>query len=303
MFKTLMLATVISGTASAQTLNIVTDIAPMTGIASAIGAEHVHIEQLIENGASAHHFNLKPSNIKAIETADIIILSGPSLLPGLVERIESIAPNSDIIIGENIQNTVHFELSQTHEHDDDHDHDHDAHQTAIDPHMWLLAENAKRWAQHIADQFNNRAPQHRASFDSNLDAFSAAVDTLTLNAPKIDHDTVIGFSHDAFQYALHDFGHAEKIIFLNAFAQAPSVKETVELETILETSPPLCIIVDPNEPSKVAEQFARGFDISTFDVSPIFGDGTNHSNAYLDLYATVIAGFRKCLDGKTENSH
>jgi len=275
--------------AMAQPLSVVTDIGPISGIVNAVGHDQVSVTQLIDDQQSAHHITLRPSQARALASADLIVLTGPALLQGLYEKIPTLAPEAPIIVLQSIEGTVLFGTDE-HNHDD---HDH-ADADAVDPHMWLLPENAITWAREIASNLAKLNAANAHVFTQNAADFETHIVALARNAPVFSQSDTIGLSHNAYQYLLHHLGDPRTIVVTDAKATSPSAKDIAEVQTAVSKTPPLCFVIDPNEPSALAHQIAAAAGVDTITLSPLVGNDMGHNNAYLDLLATVLRGFQDC---------
>jgi len=289
MFKLFAMLLSLSLPAMAQPLSVVTDIGPISGIVNAVGHDQVSVTQLIDDQQSAHHITLRPSQARALASADLIVLTGPALLQGLYEKIPTLAPEAPIIVLQSIEGTVLFGTDE-HNHDD---HDH-ADADAVDPHMWLLPENAITWAREIASNLAKLNAANAHVFTQNAADFETHIVALARNAPVFSQSDTIGLSHNAYQYLLHHLGDPRTIVVTDAKATSPSAKDIAEVQTAVSKTQPLCFVIDPNEPSALAHQIAAAAGVDTITLSPLVGNDMGHNNAYLDLLATVLRGFQDC---------
>jgi zinc transport system substrate-binding protein len=289
MFKLFAILLSLSLPAMAQPLSVVTDIGPISGIVNAVGHDQVSVTQLIDDQQSAHHITLRPSQARALGSADLIVLTGPALLQGLYEKIPTLAPETPIIVLQSIEGTVLFGTDE--HHHDDHDH---ADADAVDPHMWLLPENAITLAREIASNLAKLDAANAQVFTHNAVDFETHIVALARNAPVFSQSDTIGLSHNAYQYLLHDLGDPRTIVVTDAKATSPSAKDIAEVQTAVSKTPPLCFVIDPNEPSALAHQIAAAAGVDTITLSPLVGNEVGHNNAYLDLLATVLRGFQDC---------
>ena len=289
MFKLFAILLSLSLPAMAQPLSVVTDIGPISGIVNAVGHDQVSVTQLIDDQQSAHHITLRPSQARALASADLIVLTGPALLQGLYEKIPTLAPEAPIIVLQSIEGTVLFGTDE--HHHDDHDH---ADADAVDPHMWLLPENAINWAREIASNLAKLNAANAHVFTQNAADFETHIVALARNAPVFSQSDTIGLSHNAYQYLLHHLGDPRTIVVTDAKATSPSAKDIAEVQTAVSKTPPLCFVIDPNEPSALAHQIAAAAGVDTITLSPLVGNDMGHNNAYLDLLATVLRGFQDC---------
>ena len=69
-------------------LKVVTTILPLTDLARAVGGQRAEVRQLIPPSAEIHHFQLRPSDLKLLAGADLLLAVGGGLEPWL-DRLEA----------------------------------------------------------------------------------------------------------------------------------------------------------------------------------------------------------------------
>ncbi|TCO74028.1 zinc ABC transporter substrate-binding protein [Rhodovulum euryhalinum] len=191
---------------------------------------------LLDQGADAHHFQLRPSQAKALSEADLLLWIGPRMTPWLERAVAGVglAGESVILIeapgtfrrdfdeaagkdghaDEDDHAEAHDHVEEDHAHgQEDHagadDHDHGHAKTGLDPHAWLDPENARVWTRLIADRLAALDPGNGAAYAANAAATLAAIDaaeaeTRALLAP-VDDAAIMVF-HDAYGYFADHFG-------------------------------------------------------------------------------------------------
>ncbi|CUB04808.1 zinc ABC transporter substrate-binding protein ZnuA [Marinomonas fungiae] len=124
----------LSVSAFAQT-HVVTSIKPVSMVVSAIGGDQVKIEQLVNNQASPHDFAMRPSDLRKLDQADLVVWVGENLETFLEKPLANLSGKKDIEWMA-LSGTYLRQFSETadeHHHDEheehgDHDgHDHDEH--------------------------------------------------------------------------------------------------------------------------------------------------------------------------------
>ncbi len=70
---------VVTCAASASPLSIVTTIKPLALIVNDIAGPRANVDVLLPTNASPHDYALKPSDIKKLKTADMVVWVGPEL--------------------------------------------------------------------------------------------------------------------------------------------------------------------------------------------------------------------------------
>ena len=153
-----------------------------------------------ESISCLHDYTLQVDQMRMIENANVIVISGA----GLEAFLDNALEHSHMQIDASINVHIH-ENANNHDHDlhDNHSHEHD-----IDPHIWLSPENAKIMAVNIASGLTELYPQHKEAFQRNLDTLTKKLDTLQIygsdQLSKLKQRELITF-HDGFAYFAESF--------------------------------------------------------------------------------------------------
>ena len=74
-------------TSTAQKLNVVTSVSPITNIIKNIGGNKIDLTGLVPEGGNSHIFELVPSDVVKVNNADLVIINGL----GLETNLEDVA--------------------------------------------------------------------------------------------------------------------------------------------------------------------------------------------------------------------
>ena len=152
-----------------------------------------------ENVSCLHDYTLQVSQMRMIESANTIVISGA----GLEDFLEDVLASSVNMI--DASNSAHVHSAHhSHEHTAaDHNHAHDQ-----DPHIWLSPENAKIMVINICNGLCKVYPEHEQIFLENRNALVAKLDQLQAYGASELRDLscreLITF-HDGFAYFAESF--------------------------------------------------------------------------------------------------
>lgn len=146
-----------------------------------------------ENVSCLHDYSLNVRQVRAAEAAELIVISGA----GLEDFMD------DLLVGkETIDSSANIALCLS-EHHHDHEHEH-----TEDSHIWLSPENAKQMARSICVGLTQKYPEHKATFEANLQTLLADIDALQTYAKQqlanLNCREIITF-HDGFGYLAQAF--------------------------------------------------------------------------------------------------
>lgn len=112
----------------AEVPQIVTDIVPVRGLVARVMDGIGEPQVLVPPGASPHGFSLRPSDARALSSADAVFWIGGALTPWLEESIDQLATGASHIALLEAAGTVRLdyrtEATFGSDHDAEHDHDH-----------------------------------------------------------------------------------------------------------------------------------------------------------------------------------
>lgn len=187
----------------------------------------ISITQVVtENVSCLHDYSLSVRQVKALEGAKHVVISGADLeafIGALLVNLSTIDSSTGIPL-----------LGCEEEHNDKHSHEHH-HET--DPHFWLSPKYAKVMAQNICAGLKEQYPDHTEAFDTNLTALINDLDSLhsygLQQLSNLACRELITF-HDGFAY----FAEAFDLTILKAVEEESgseaSASELKELITLVE---------------------------------------------------------------------
>jgi ABC-type Zn uptake system ZnuABC Zn-binding protein ZnuA len=159
----------------AQPIRVITTVPDLADITKQIGKELVNVESLTRGVEFMHAVPVKPSFVPRLNRADILVVMGLDLeaswLPALLEA----ASHPKILPGQaaHIDTSVGVAVAEVPQSIDRAGGD--VHPKG-NPHYNLDPHNGRIMARNIAVGLSRNYPQHKATFDKNLDAYLAELD-------------------------------------------------------------------------------------------------------------------------------
>jgi len=151
-----------------------------------------------ESVSCLHDYTLQVSQMRMIESADVVVISGA----GLEEFLDDALHNSQSVIDASSGTHIH---SGEHHHDKHHEQEH-SHEN--DPHIWLSPKNAIIMATNICHGLERMYPEYEDTFHSNLAALLVQLDELqkygNTQLSDLTCRKLITF-HDGFAYLAESF--------------------------------------------------------------------------------------------------
>ena len=160
----------------------------------------ITVTRLVTESVSClHDYTLKVDQMRAIESAELIVISGA----GLEDFLEDALTGAHSIVDASEGLSL---LEGSHDHDHEHDH---GHVHSEDPHIWLSPANAKAMAHNICHGLSQAYPQYTELFESNLLSVYEKLDALQSygedQLADLSYRELITF-HDGFSYLAESFG-------------------------------------------------------------------------------------------------
>lgn len=98
---------------------------PLGFIAAAIADGVTETQVLLPDGASEHDYSLRPSDVKRLQNADLVVWIGPEMEAFMDKSTQSIAANKKVTIAE-LDGVKPLLITGADDDDDHHGHDHGA---------------------------------------------------------------------------------------------------------------------------------------------------------------------------------
>lgn len=292
-----------------KSIKIVASVPPIASIANYIGWEYVSVSSLIEPGFSPHTFDLKPSQIIAMEKADFIIATGLGI-DSFIEK--NIQEEKHILLKESVQlikweehNHDHGEHeAHTDEHHDEHWHEaehhdehwhedehhdghHDEHEAEhsntvhneneevfFDPHLWLSLENGEKIAEKITHTFSLKNPENKIYFEKNLENFKKKSEEIKNNfSKKTENKQLNNFVifHEAYGYLFQEMNIDEtKVIVLQETAgRETSVSEMKHIVDEINEHKVKVLYKEPQLDTKLIDTLVEKHSLQLSELDPL----------------------------------
>ena len=198
-----------------------------------------------ENVSCLHDYTLQVRQMRAIEGAQVVVLSGTGLEDFLTDALCS--ANAVIDSSEGIAL-----LCAEH----DHDHGDDGHHHEQDPHIWLSVSNAGIMTENICNGLIEQFPQHRDTLLENLEKLQGAFSELEAYGQQalssLKSRELITF-HDGFGYFADYWGLSILHSLEEEAGSEASAGQLKELITLVRQNDIPAIFVEENGSASAAQ--------------------------------------------------
>ncbi|MEX2334944.1 MAG: zinc ABC transporter substrate-binding protein [Pseudohongiella sp.] len=293
-----------SSTAQAQA-TVVTSIKPLQMIASAITEGVSEPEVLIPSNQSYHHFTLRPSTLRAMRQADLLVWVGPELETYLSDAVQQAGAH-----GQQLQVLALPELQVHHAGMDGEGsrevlipdeglhagHKH-KHADTIDPHVWLNTRNALLIAQAISTALSELDPVNADQYGQNLDLFRQRLTGLEADIQAqalIPADSPYAVYHNAFQYFERQFGLQHQLVFVESEELQPGVRHMMTVRRAVASTPLNCLMEDVTTQAATVDTLLGDKTLRRIRVDTVGQNLTSGPMAYIHMMDNLADAFRQC---------
>lgn len=255
--------------------NVVATIVPVHALVAGVMEGVGEPALLVRRGASPHDHQLRPSDSRALQEAELVVWVGPALEGFMPKALSSLASDAETLT---LMEAAGVDLLPARQAGDldggEAAHGHGHGEDAPDPHVWLSPSNARAMVQAIADALGRIDPARAAIYRANAARMDAALIALAAElqaqlAPVRDQPFVV--FHDAYQYLEHVFGLNAAGSITVSPERLPGARRLTELRRTMEESGARCIFGEAVAIRPVVSALAAdtGAEIATLDAEGV----------------------------------
>ena len=323
-----------SSISASEKISIITSVKPLHSIVDAIATNSDQVELLVTTNQSPHDYQLKPSQLKAMQNANIIFYFDDNFETFMSSAFDILPPKvrkSSIIEKANL-NLLQYRESgawdkHLHEGDDGHD-DHDAHKDEDDDghdahkdedddghddhdahkdehdddvnlHVWLDPENAKSIVNYVVKELTFINPKNHEIYEENGKRYIEKLNNLDaelkISLSGLQDKPFIVF-HDAYQYFERAFNlNAVGSISLRDDIHSVSPNRIKEIKDKIKKTNAECVFREPQFSDRLINTIAEKADIKVGTLDPLGASLQNDKGLYFTLMRELADNFKKCL--------
>lgn len=320
----LMASVAIAAAASGATAapNVVVSIKPVHSLVAAIMQGVGEPQLIVDGAASPHTYNLRPSNARTLEKADLVFWVGPGLEAFLQKPLEALVSKATVVELEDAKGLEKLPFREggpfeahdhgeeghgEHEghtedagaHDHGHDHGHDDHEHgAYDTHLWLDPANAKAMAQEIETALITADAGNAAIYQANtkklIDDIDA-LDTEIANTVKPVKDKPFIVFHDAYQYFEHRYGVKTAGSITVSPETLPGADRVSQMQEKVRQLGATCVFAEPQFEPKLISVITEGTAAKSATLDPEAATLEPGPDLYFKLMRGIAGSLKDCL--------
>jgi len=282
---------------------VVVTLPPLHSLVAGVMGEVATPELLLPGGASPHNYSLRPSGMRALTNANLLVWVGEDLETFLLNPLENTdTPRLAVATLEDLQLYPLREggLWETHGHDDDHGHDdgHDHAHGDQDLHLWLSPANARVVVAAVAERLAKLEPAHAETYRDNAAALDARLQALDARlAEQLAPVQEVPFLvfHDAYQYFERHYDLAGAGAITLDPERQPGAARVREIRQRLQTHDIACVFAEPQFRPALVDNLVEDTGVRTGVLDPLGAALEPGPDAYFQLLENLAAALVDCL--------
>lgn len=286
------------GAAQAE-VRVLTSIKPLQLIAAAVQDGVAVPEVLLPPGASPHNYALRPSDVRKVQSVDLLYWIGPDM-EGFLPRVLKGRTLPSVAIQDIPGLKLRRFAEDSHSHAEDADeHDHDHRPGSLDAHLWLSPINARVIAARMAADLSAADPANAARYQSNLSAFEGRLDALDVRLKQrlavIAGKPYFVF-HEAFDYFEDAYGLKHTGVFSVAAEVQPGAQHVAAMRTRLQEVGKTCVFSEPPLRPRLAETLVAGLPVKLAELDALGGYTPATAQGYEQVLEKLGNDLAGCLE-------
>ena len=314
--------------------NVVVSIKPIHSLVAAVMAGVGEPTLIVDGGASPHTYNLKPSNARAIESADVVFWVGDGLEKFLEKPLQSLGGKATVVElddakgleklpfreggpfeghdhgeHESHDHAAHdhgshedhasHEHADEHKHEDKHEHEgHDHDEGEFDMHLWLDPANAKAMAFEIEKTLITADPQNAQTYQQNTKKLIEDLDALdkeiVATVAPIKDKPFIVF-HDAYQYFENRYGVKTAGSITVSPESIPGAERIKQIHAKVKELNATCVFAEPQFEPKLVNVVIEGTNAKSATLDPEAATLEAGPDLYFKLMRGIATSLKSCL--------
>ncbi|ALI01561.1 ABC transporter substrate-binding protein [Pseudomonas fluorescens] len=286
------------GAAHAE-VNVLTSIKPLQLIAAAVQDGVGVPEVLLPPGASPHNYALRPSDVRKVQSVELLYWIGPDM-EGFLPRVLKGRSLPSVAVQDLPGLKLRRFAEDSHSHAEEADeHDHDHRPGSLDAHLWLSPVNARVIAAKIATDLSAADPANAPRYQSNLKAFDERLDALDLRL-KARLAGIAGkpyfVFHEAFDYFEDAYGLKHTGVFSVAAEVQPGAQHVAAMRSRLQEVGKTCVFSEPPLRPRLAETLVAGLPVKLAELDALGGYTPATARGYEQVLEKLGNDLAGCLE-------
>lgn len=239
------------------------------------------VKSLMGPGTDPHTYNPRPSDVRLLNNARLVVYTGFHLEGKMAELFERLSERKAVV---SFQTEFPREKILYTDH------------TTADPHVWFDTDSWVQAMNGVADKLIELYPQYELEFRENFYRFLQKVEIRTRElrdelAKVPEGRRILITSHDAFHYFGRTFGIEVKALQGVSTSQEPGVRDVVDLVDFIVKHQVKAIFVENSVSPKALNSVLNSVKRKGYDVKiggTLFSDALGSAGSGADTYIGMI---------------
>jgi len=237
-----------SGDATTGKLTVATTTTVLADLVSNVGGDLVSVTSLVPKNADVHTFEPRPSDIRTVAAAKLLVMNGLGLDDWLAKTITNASAGGTPLVklGVDLPGVTLLPGEDP---------------STQNPHLFMDVTYAELYVDRIASALESADPSHAAAYGSQaaaykqrLDALDAWVRSQIATIPEANRKLVT--FHDAFPYYAREYGITIVGVAVEAPGQDPSAGYMAQLISAIKAAGVKVIFSESQFPTQLVDQLA-----------------------------------------------
>lgn len=293
--------------APVQALQVVASVKPLQLLSAALLDGISEPRLLVPTDASVHNYVLKPSDMRGLAAADLVIWVGPELELFLEKALKKTDARILQLTTAEVADSEH-EHEHEDEHGEGHGEEHDdqlagheseaGHQHAVDAHLWMDPELMLAAAQRMQTILTEIAPEEGARLAANYARFAASLQAqdaqLRRQLAPLSGQGFFVF-HDAYGRFVDHYGLNQLGYFTVDPARSPGARRLSDIRQQLQAREAVCVFSEPQFRANVVNSVTQGTGVRHGELDPLARGIEPGPDAYVEYLTSLAKSFSDCL--------
>lgn len=257
------------------------------------------LHQLLPDGASPHHYALKPSDSRLLEQASAIFYVDEGLENFLSKSLSNLSAHTQRVALSQAPGIQH--LAVRHQAASEHSHEHAHHEGGKDWHIWLNPLNAIAMTQRITQVLSEIDPSNREYYQRNAAQLIAqinATDThISTQLAAIKTQPYLTF-HDAWQHFDTHYGLKFAGAVTLDVSRLPGARHVEEIRHLISERQAVCLFQEPQFSPALIKTLAEGTNLRIGELDPLGMKVPLDKDTYPALLQSAANSFVECLGSR-----
>jgi zinc transport system substrate-binding protein len=285
---------------------VIATIKPVHSLVAAVMQDVATPELLIRGYHSPHTFSLKPSQMRELESADIIFWVGEALETSLQKTLQAAAADHQVIELidteglRQLKARAQSRWEQSSPEIEAHQH---SHHSSIDPHIWLSPFNAAVLVERIRQVLSAFDPEHAQQYRDNADLTQQRIQQLDQKIQQqlapFHHQPFVVF-HDAYQHFEHHYGlHAIAAVSADP-DRLPGARHISDIQNQIKQQHVSCVFNESQFKSRLINTISEGNQVTVAQLDPLGATLKAGKDEWFDLMQNLSSAIAGCLSANAD---